>query len=417
MSLSTRMLTGLVAGIAAGIAIAAFQTPFLIRLVSIIEPLGTLWVNALRMTLIPLVFALLVSGIASAVDTGLIGRVGVRAIVLFLFLLLLAAVFTALVTPPLLAWLTIDPATVAFLKSRAEGATLETAKNAPSLVQRLVNLIPVNPIKAAAEGDILPLIIFAVLFGSAIRRLASEKRRPVEAFFQTVAQAMLVIIDWVLYLAPIGVFALVLPLTQRLGTTLVAALTYYVFLLSGLAFAILLALYPLTVFLGRVSLQRFARAIAPAQTIAFSTQSSLAALPAMIEGAEKRLLLPSQITSLVLPLAVSVFRIGNPVAQVCAAQFIARLYDVSLGPAQIVTLIAASVLISLGSVGLPGGVALLVTLPITFQTVGLPVESIAILVAVDVLPDMFRTPANVTADMAVATLIARYTKARISPNR
>ena len=406
MSSSTRMLIGLIAGIAAGIAIAALQTPILARLVTIIEPLGTLWVNALRMTLIPLVFSLLVSSIASAADMGTIGRVGSRAMMLFVALLFLAAVFTALAAPPMLGWLAIDPATVESLRSSTNNGAVEAAKNAPTLIQRLVNLIPVNPIKAAAEGDILPLIIFAVLFGAAIRGVVSEKRNTVEAFFQGVAQAMLLVIRWVLLLAPIGIFALALPLAQRLGTTLVAALAYYVVLLSGLATVVLLSLYPLSVLWARVSLRRFVRTVVPAQTIAFSTQSSLAALPAMIEEAEKGLALPPEVTGLVLPLAVSVFRICNPVAQICGALFIARLYDIHLGAAQMATLIVTAVFVSLGSVGLPGGVALLVTLPVTFQAIGLPIESIAILLAVDVIPDAFRTPANVTADMAVAAIVA-----------
>lgn len=171
----------------------------------------------------------------------------------------------------------------------------------------------------------------------------------------------------------------------------------------------MLAVYLVAAFWARVPLRSFMRASAPAQAVAFSTQSSLASLPAMIEGAERRLELPHQVTSLVLPLAVSVFRICNPVAQTCGALFIARLYNIELSAAQIVTLVVTSVFVSMSSVGVPGGVSLLVTLPVTFLAVGLPVEAIGILLAVDALPDMFKTTANVTADLAAAAVIGHHT--------
>ena len=130
----------------------------------------------------------------------------------------------------------------------------------------------------------------------------------------------------------------------------------------------------------------------------------------MVEGAERRLGLPPQVTNLVLPLAVSVFRISNPIAQICGALFIARLYNIELDTLQLITLVVTSVFVSMSSVGVPGGVALLVTLPVTFAAVGLPVEAIGLLLSVEAIPDMFRTTANVTADMAAAAVIGRPAK-------
>jgi proton glutamate symport protein len=410
MSLTTRSLLGLASGILFGAAITATHNAFLHRLVFIIEPVGSVWVNALRMTVIPLVFSLLIAGVASATDAGSVGRIGVKAIVLFLLMLVAAATFAALVTPPLLSWLTVDPSTSDSLKSGIDPATVESAQKVPSLTQRLVNLVPLNPIKAAAEGEVLPLIIFALFFGFAIRRVAPEMRQTLVLFFRAVSETMLVIIRWVLWLAPIGVFALVLPLTMRTGMKVVGALAYYAVLLSALAIIVMIALYPVAVFWARVPLRRFMRASATAQAVAFTTQSSLASLPAMVEGAEKRLELPPQVTSLVLPLAVSVFRICNPVAQTCGALFIARLYNIELDAAKIITLVVTSVFVSMSGVGVPGGVSLLVTLPATFVSVGLPVEAIGLLLSVEALPDMFRTTANVTADMAAAAVIGRHTK-------
>jgi len=408
MSLTTRSLIGLSSGALIGAAITATHNAFLQRLVFIIEPVASIWVNALRMTVIPLVFSLLIVGVASAADAGSVGRMGVKAILFFILMLFVAASFTALVTPPLLNQLTVDLSTSETLRSSIDAAAVESATKVPTVTQRLVGLIPVNPIKAAAEDEVLPLIVFALFFGFAIRRLAPETSLPLVSFFRGVSEAMLVIVRWVLWLAPVGVFALVLPLTMRAGMKVVGALAYYVVLVSALAVTVTLALYPVAAFWARVPLRRFMRASAPAQAVALSTQSSLASLPAMIEGAERRLELPPQITSLVLPLAVSVFRICNPMAQTCGALFIARLYNIELSATQVVTLVATSVFVSMSSVGLPGGVPLLVTLPVTFLAVGLPVEAIGMLLAVDTLPDMFRTTANVTADMTATAVIGQH---------
>ena len=407
MTLTTRSLLGLASGILVGAVISATHNDALQRLALLIEPVGSMWVNALRMTIIPLVFSLLVVGIASAADTGAIGRIGVKAIALFLLLLVAAATFAALAAPPLLGWLTVDPAISESLKAGLDPTIVESARKVPTLAQRLINLVPINPIKAAAEGELLPLIVFAMFFGFASRRLATELRESLVSFFRAISETMLVIIGWVLWLAPLGVFGLVLPLMLRTGWKLVGALSYYVVLLSVLVIIVTLALYLMVMLWARIPLREFIRASLTAQTVAFTTQSSLASLPAMVEGAERRLALPSQVTNLVLPLAVSVFRISNPIAQVCGALFIARLYNLELDAAKLITLIVTSVLLSLSSVGVPGGVSLLVTLPATFVAVGLPIEAIGLLISVEAIPDMFRTTANVTADMAAAAVLGR----------
>ena len=409
MSMTTRSLIGLASGVLLGAAITATHNAFLQRLVFIIEPVGSVWVNALRMTIIPLVFSLLIAGVASATDASSVGRIGAKAFLLFILMLFAAATFAALVTPPLLSWLTVDPSTSEALRSGIDSAAVESAKKVPTVTQRLLNLVPVNPIKAAAEGEVLPLIIFALFFGFAIRRVGPEMRQILVSFFRAVSEAMLIIVRWVLWLAPVGVFALMVPLAMRAGMKVVGALGYYVVLVAALSMIVMFALYLVAALWARVPLRSFMQASASAQAVAFSTQSSLASLPAMIEGAERRLELPHQVTSLILPLAVSVFRITSPVGQTCAALFIARLYNIELSAAQIVTLVVTSVFVSMSGVGLPGGVSLLATLPAAFLAVGLPVEAIGILLAVEVLPDMFRTTANVTADMAAAAVIGRHT--------
>ena len=407
MSLGLRVLIGLVAGLLAGIAVSVSQNPSLFNLVSVIEPAGSLWVNALQMTVIPLVLSLLITAVTSTADVGVIGRIGAKAMLLFLTLLFAGATFAALVTPPLLAGLTIAPLTVASLRANAEGGVIESAKQVPNLAQWVINLIPVNPIKAAADGAMLPLSVFALVFGFAITRISDELGQTLTRFFEGIAEAMLVIVRWVLLLAPVGVFALVLPVATRMGVGAVGALAYYVVLASALYIIVTLLLYAVAVLFGRAPLRQFVRASAPAQAIAFSTSSSLASLPAMVEGMEKRLGLPHQITGFVLPLAVSVFRMGGPIRMTVGALFIARLYGIELNAAQVATVAVTAVFMSLGSVGLPSGAGFFVIVPV-FSAVGLPVEGVGILLAVDTIPDTFNTVNNVTADMAAATIIARH---------
>jgi proton glutamate symport protein len=221
---------------------------------------------------------------------------------------------------------------------------------------------------------------------------------------------MLVIVRWVLLLAPVGIFALVLPLSAKMGLGAAGALAYYVVLSSALSVVVMLCLYPLAISLGSVSLGRFLRATIPAQAVAFSSQSSLASLPAMLEGAEGRLGLPPRITSVVLPLAVAIFRLSTPVRMTVGALFIAHLYGIPLGAMQIATVAFTSVLVGIGGVGLPGGANFFASFVPVFLAAGLPIQGVGILLAVDTIPDMFQTVNNVTADMAATTIVARFSK-------
>jgi proton glutamate symport protein len=175
--------------------------------------------------------------------------------------------------------------------------------------------------------------------------------------------------------------------------------------ISGLLFVLTLALYPIAAVIGRVSAKRFAEAAFPAQAIAFSSRSSLASLPGLLEGADKKLKCPPQVTGFVLPLAVSIFKINLPVVWLAGAYFVARLYGVSLDPADIALILMASIVLSFGSPGIPMG-SLVILAPV-FASAGLPVEGIGILIAVDLVPDIFKTVSNVTGDMAAAAVLSR----------
>ena len=408
MSLTLRVLVALVAGLGIGVVISASGNPTLVRLASFVEPVGTLWVNAIRMTVIPLVVSLLIAGIASMADVVAIGRTGARALLLFVALLGASAIFAVIAAPPLFTRLPVDPAATASLaKSAAAAAPMaaDAVKTVPSFSQWLVDLVPANPIRAAADGAMLPLVIFSVLFALASTRTTTGMRLPLVRFFEAVSETMLVLVRWMISLAPIGVFALVLTLSARVGASVAGAMGYYVLVVCAMFAVQMIALYPVAALAGRVPLQRFAQATFTAQVVAFSSRSSLASLPALIEGADKRLELHAGISGFVLPLAVSTFKIGVPTSWVIGALFIGRLYAIPLDHSQIALLAAGAILLSFSTPGIPSGSLVLMAPLVT--SLGLPVEGIGILIALDVFPDSFKTALNVTADMAVATILSR----------
>jgi Na+/H+-dicarboxylate symporter len=412
VSLTTKVLIALAAGLALGMAISVADVPALTRLVPIIEPVGTLWINAIRMTVIPLVVGSIILGVTSAPDPRTIGRIGSRALVLFVILLVGGAVFSAVVSVPLFRLIPLAPEAVEALRASAASASQaagESVKRIPTFAQWVVDLVPTNPVRAAADGAMLPLIVFSVVFGLAVTRIGGEGREVLERFFRGVAEAALTLVRWVLVAAPLGVFALAVPLAARLGLSAAGALAGYIIVTSVVcAVFALVVLYPLGAVGGRVPLGDFARGLLPAQAVAFSARSSLAALPAMMESARTRLGLPEQIASFFLPLAASTFRVGGAVGITSGVLFIARLYGVELGVSQLATVVLTVVLTTFSVPGIPAG-SIIVMVPV-LMAAGVPVEGMGVLLGVDTIPDMFRTTANVTGDMAAATVLGRGEK-------
>lgn len=410
MSLAIRVLVGLIAGLVVGVAISAIHTPVLLAVGGIVEPLGTLFMNAIRMTVIPLVVASLVVGVASAPDTRTIGRIGGRAVVLFLTITLAASAFAVLTAYPLLRYLHIDSTVAAAFRESAAGASgnfTENAKRLPTFAQWFVDLVPANTIRAAASDAMLPLIISSVLFGLALASVESEGRQVLVRLLQTVVDTMLTLVRWILACAPIGVFALAVPLAMRMGIAVAGAIVYYIALLAAISFAFgILVLYPAAVLGGGVPLGRFAKGIGPAQAVAFATRSSLACLPAMIAEARTRLKFPEEITNFLIPFATPLFHIGTAIGETVGVLFIARLYGVTLNPAQLITVVVTVLLTTLGSPGVPAG-GVLSMVPV-LVAVNVPVEGIGVLLAVDTIPDMFRTTGDITGDMTVACIVARF---------
>ena len=409
MSLTARVLIALILGLAIGIAASVSGSETLLAVARGVEPVGTLWINAIRMTVIPLIVSSLVAGVAAAPDPGAVGRIGGRALLIFLTVLGATALFCIVVAPIVLSGLEIDATASEALRASTTSVDVAASRaTLPTFRQWVVDLVPSNPIRAAADGAILPLIVFSLALGLAITRVVGDVRTMAVGFFQALAAAMLVLVRWVLEIAPIGVFALAVPLATRLGVAAAGAVLYYIALVVGMCIVCIIAMYPLAAIGGRVPLRLFARATAPAQAVAFSARSSLGALPAMIEGAERILGLPASITTFFLPLAASMYRVGGVIAQIVGVLFLAKLYGIDLATSQMLTIGVTAMATSFSVPGVPGG-SILVMVPVLLAA-GLPVEGVGILLGVDTIPDMFRTTTNVTGHMAAAAILGRGTE-------
>jgi Na+/H+-dicarboxylate symporter len=407
MRQSTQVLLALGAGLLGGAAIAASHSAVGATIASSLEPVGTLWVNSLRMIVIPLVVSAIVIGVTSLPDSRAIGRIGGRAFLLASAFLLGAAAFTIIVAPLVLSGLTIDAAASAALRASAATASGEAVKTAQQLVgvsQWFTSLIPANPIKAVADGTMLPVIFFAVLASVAVASIPKERGRVLVAFAQGVYDASITLMRWVMVLAPLGVFCLTLPFAHRLGFAAAGAVLYYVSTVVALCVVVIAMLYLVAWLVGGVSPRQFARACAPSQAIAISARSSLVALPAMVEGADM-LGLPLAVRTFFLPLAAAVFKTGSAVMIPVGAMFMAKLYGVELGAAQLMSITLVTWLTTFSVPGVPGG-TVIVMVPV-LSSAGLPLAAIGLLLGVDAIPDMVRTVTHVTGDMAAATVLAR----------
>jgi proton glutamate symport protein len=404
-SLSFWVLAMLAAGIAVGAAINAWA-PGLAGAAEIVEAAGRLWLNALRMTVIPLIVALLVTGVAALADAVSAGRLAARAILIFAVMLVSAAVYVALVFPAMLAlWPADEAAAAAMIAGAGSGPVAAIAP--PAFADFLATLAPSNPVRAAAEDAILPLVVFAVLFGFAVTRLPVTQRATLTDFFKALADAMIVIVRWVLLLAPAGVFALSLGVGLRSGAGAVGLLLHYVVMVSAITAGVTILAVLFALVWGRVNPVRFFAGIAPVQAVAISTQSSIASLPLMVQRSRDALGVSPGAANLVLPLAVAIFRMTSAVANVSVALFIAHLYGIELTPLQLASGCAVALMVSVGTVGLPGQVSFFTSMAPICLALGVPMELLPILLAVEVIPDIFRTVGNVTADMAAVVIADR----------
>ena len=408
MSPTARVLTALLGGAALGIVLAAVQPALARDVASVAQPIGDLWLHALQVTVVPLVVALVVLGVASTSDAAVSGRTARRAILVFLVLLSAGAAFAAVFAPLQLSLLPRDPELVASLRA-AIGTPAAADAVTAGFAERFATIIPTNVIAAAAQSAMLPLVVCALLFGFALTRVEARRRSQAIDLFQTLSEAMVIIVRWVLWVAPLGVFALAFSMCVKAGVSVLSALGWYILAQCTLYLAVTLGLYLVAVFAGGQRLRQFAAGILPAQVIAVSTQSSLATLPAMVESAQNRLGCSPAVTALVLPMAVSLFRMTSPVQYIGVSCYIAWIYGVDLTASQLAVGAALAVVISLGSVGLPGQVSLLAMNMPVVQFMGLPIAPLGLMLAVETIPDAFATLGNVTGDLAATTVVAKQT--------
>lgn len=404
LSQPTRILLALVVGLLAGILSIKAGSAWVDQAVRIAEPVGGLWLNALQMTIVPLVVSLLVTSIAASAEAARASRLATRALITFVVLLWISSITAALLTPAFLDLFPMPGDSAAAL--RAALTTAEPVGPAPGFGDFIRSIVPTNAVAAASENAILPLIVFVVVFAFALIRLPEEPRRTLTGFFRAVADTMLIIVGWVLWLGPIGVFALAYVVGARAGGTAFGALLHYVLIVTAVGTVIWLAAWPLAWLGGGVSPLRFTRAVAPSQALAFSTQSSLACLPAMLR-ANAKLGVPVAASGVTLPMAVAIFRATGPAMNLAVAIYIAHWLGHPLGPMELAFGVVAAAMTTMGAVGLPGQTSFVTSIAPVCLAMGLPIEPLALLIAIEPLPDLMRTLGNVSMDVAATATIAK----------
>jgi len=396
------MALGLVAGLGLGVAAATTRWPSLLALTQWLRPLGTLFLNLLSMVVIPLVATALFAGVAGLGDLRRVGRLGIRTLAFFWGTTLAAILIGFGVAALLLPLTRITPDQQAALRQAAaadSGAVWHAAEQITTGARFIVELIPSNPVRAAVDGNLLPLIVFVTIFAVAAAALPDDKRHALTELADVATQALIRIVRWVLLLAPLGIFAIVAGALAQLRVDLIVDLVtamavFIVAVIAALAVLIAAVYLPAVAFFARLGVWRYVRAVRASLLMAFSTTSSLATLPVMLEAA----------ASFVLPLGASVGRAGSALFQAVAVMFVARLYGTPLGLAGTFQAGAAVFLASLTVASVPS--ASIVSLVPAFTATGLPLTGLQLLLGFDRVPDMFRTMTNVFGTLTAATVVA-----------
>ena len=369
--------------------------------------IGGVWLDALKMTVIPLIVALLVVGIAKSAEAARAGRIAGRTVLWIVIVCTGSAIFGTLTLPVLTQMFPLpDGAGQALRTGLAAIDPAAAAAPVPGVADFFRGIVPANVIAAAANGDVLPLVVFTLLFALAASQIAVDRRRSLVGFFDAVADALLVVIGWVLWVAPIGVFALAFTLGASAGGAAFAGLAHYVVLISLIGVLVTLVGYPIAIFAGRIPLGTFAKRMIAPQTVAISTRSSLASLPAMLAAA-RAIGVREQVADVSLPMAVALFRATGPAMNVAVALYVAHWLGLEPSLGQVIAATAVASVISYGAVSLPGEVSFISSIAPIAMALGVPIAPLALLVAVEMVPDIFRTLGNVTLDVSVTTAVDR----------
>lgn len=402
-------LVALLAGLALGAAAGDTPTGVGATVLGIAGFIGTLWLNALKMTVIPLVVALLVVGIAKSREAAAAGRIASRSVLWIVIICTASAVVGALLTIVLTGLFPLPRETAAALQAGLAGVEQKAPAALPGIADFFKGVIPDNVISSAANGDVLPLVVFAVLFALALAKISEQGRRSIVGLFEAIADALLVIIAWVLAIAPLGVFALAYTVGSAAGGSAFAGLGHYVVIISVIGILITFTGYPLAIVAGRMRPGEFTRGMVAPQAVAISTRSSLASLPAMLTAA-KAMRIRDQVADVTLPIAVALFRGTGPAMNTAVAFYVAHWLGYEPSLAQMIAATAVGAVMSYGAVSLPGEVTFISSIAPIALALGVPIAPLALLVAVEMIPDIFRTVGNVTLDVAVTTAVDRGTK-------
>ena len=404
------VLGALVLGLILGILSAHWTDPLRSGATATASIVGGLWLKALEMTVVPLIIGLLVTGIAQSAEAARGGRIAGRAV---LWIVILSTASAVIGTALILLFLRLVPlsaSSVQALRSAIASAQPIHAQAASGSVAGFFkDLVPENIVSAAANSDILPLVVATLLFALAVSRIAPRRRASLVDFFAGITDAFLVIIGWVLMLAPVGVLALAFGLGAAAGGAAFAALVHYIVLVSAVGLVITIAAYPVAVVGGRVPLARFSRALLPPQGIAISTRSSLACLPAMLTSA-RQIGLRDDVVDVTLPIAVALFRATGPAMNVAVAIYVAYAVGLHPGPGAIVAATLVGAVMSYPAISLPGEISYISSIAPIALALGAPIAPLALLVAVEMIPDIIRTLGNVCADVAVTAVVNRTGK-------
>jgi proton glutamate symport protein len=368
--------------------------------------IGTLWLNALKMTVIPLVIALLVTGIAKSREAAQGGRIAGRSVLWIVIICTASSVFGAIMTLVLTGMFPLARGTAQGLQGALAGIEQKAAGPLPGIGAFFKGVIPDNVFAAATNGDILPLVVFSVLFALALGRISEQGRHSLIAIFEAIGDALLVIIDWVLWIAPLGVLALAFTVGSAAGGAAFAGLGHYVVVISAIGILVTLAAYPLAVIAGRIAPGEFTKCMIAPLAVAISTRSSLASLPAMLT-ASRAMGVRDQVSDVTLPISVALFRATGPAMNTAVAFYVAHWLGYEPTVAQMIAATAVGAVMSYGAVSLPGEVSFISSIAPIAMALGVPIAPLALLVAVEMIPDIFRTVGNVAHDVAVTTVVGR----------
>ena len=404
-------LAALLAGLALGALTGGAPGPL-----AVANFVGTLWLNALKMTVIPLVVALLVVGIARGREAAAAGRIAGRSVLWMVIICTASAIFGAVMIEFLTRLFPLARSTAGALQDALAGVAQKSSEPLPGIADFFKGVIPDNVFAAATNGDVLPLVMFSILFALALGSISATGRKAVVTLFQAISDALVVIIEWVLRIAPLGVFALAYSVGSAAGGSAFAGLGHYVVLISLIGVLVTLAAYPLAIVAGRISPGAFTREMIAPEAVAISTRSSLASLPAMLTAA-RGLGVRAEVADVTLPISVALFRATGPAMNVAVPFYVAHWLGIEPSLGQMIAATAVAAVMSYGAVSLPGEVSYISSIAPIALALGVPIAPLGLLVAVEMIPDIFRTVGNVAMDVAVTTVVDRSTKTGPNPER